>query len=228
MQLTLGPENLQCTFHFEIEEANKRKPKFFDNLGIYFSGGIDSTALLLLILTELRNTNRLGILPVTCYTIIKQDFASRTVVPLLELFKEKFQIDIKHNNNILNHNNDLYNIRPSLCLDLYLEHKTTIFFSGNNKMPPENLVIFKNKLNADYGYEKDKILFYTPFLYMHKPQILDIFYQLDGEEILSSTYSCTMESPIPCRKCYACEERAWGFEMLKKQDPLLAQNRLTE
>lgn len=95
-------------------------------------------------------------------------------------------------------------------------------------MPENEIVKFKNTLKVDYGHRKDRFVYYSPFLFLHKPQILDIFYKLGHEDLLPYTYSCTMQPKIPCGNCYACEERAWGFKYLEKIDPLLTQNRLTE
>lgn len=223
MKLILGPENLSVDFQFSIEDANKKKPRVYNSIGVYLSGGIDSTALLLLILTELNSSGVLGSIPVRCFTIDKHDFAIHTTKPLISILERKFNVALSHHNSIPNYLNP-YNIRPKVFLDMHLQNPNTLFFLGNNKTPSTDLVSFKNSQNIDYGFEVDKIIYYSPFLYMHKPQILDIFYKLDCEDILPYTYSCTVRPHQPCKKCYACEERAWGFEMLKKQDPLLAQN----
>lgn len=221
MILQLGPENLRTDFHFNIEDANQEKPRFYDSLGVYFSGGIDSTALLLLILHELKLS---GVqYSVHCFTVSKHDYATNTTGVVLDVISKKFNVRLHHHNNISNYTH-LYNIQQKTFVDLYARYKNMLFFLGNNKMPPKDIKEFRNTLNVNYGDRKDRILYYSPFLLMHKPQILDIFYQLGCEDVLPFTYSCTVQPHIPCNNCYACEERAWGFEMLKKQDPLLAQN----
>lgn len=224
MILQLGPENLKTDFHFNIEDANQKKPRFYDSLGVYFSGGIDSTALLLLLLSELKMQGVLKRYPVHCFTVVKQDYSVDISTPLLDAISRKFQTKIYHHNSIANYENKLANIHIRTLLSLYVKHKSMLFFVGNNKMPPESIKKFINVLNTDYGNVQDRVFFYSPFLFLHKPQILDIFYKLNCEDILPYTYSCTVQPHVPCNNCYACEERAWGFEMLKKQDPLFAQN----
>lgn len=224
MRLSLGPENLLVDFSFVIEDANRKIPRYYDKLGVYFSGGIDSTALLLLILSELRDTEQLKTYPVTCLTISKKDFATEKSPIVLRAIEEKFNTSLGHINHLSNYRRDPGTVRLHTTFKYFHNHPNTLFFIGNNKMPPEHLVKFENNLEVNYGDEKDKILYYSPFLDLHKPQILDIFYKLGHEDILPYTYSCTVQPHIPCNNCYACEERAWGFEMLKKQDPLLAQN----
>ena len=201
MNLILGPDNLSIEFDFSFEEANIKLQKKYNNIGLYFSGGIDSTALLLVIINELIKTEKI---------------------------KNKFNVDIEHTNHIPNYKNLEYDLATPLLTRLYLENKNTLFFTGINKMPSEDLVKFKNKLNLHYGYFKDRGLYYSPFLYMNKAQILDIFYKFDCSDILEYTYSCTSHPNIPCGDCYSCEERAWGFEMLHKIDPLLPKTHLQQ
>jgi hypothetical protein len=224
MRLILGPENLSTDFSFSIEDANQVRPKTYDSLGVYFSGGIDSTALLLLLLSELKMQGVLERYPVHCFTVIKQDYSVDISTPVLDAISRKFQTKIYHHNRISNYGDKVSNIHIKTLLSLYIKHKNMLFFVGNNKMPPESIKKFNNVLNTDYGEVQDRVVFYSPFLFLHKPQILDIFYKLNCEDILPYTYSCTVQPHIPCNNCYACEERAWGFEMLKKQDPLFAQN----
>lgn len=220
MNLIVGPDKLITEFDFSFEQANKNL-KNYNKIGLYFSGGIDSTALLLVIINELINTSRIGHIPVHCFTIKKKDFATDNSIKVLEKVRSKFNINIEHTNHIPNYKNLEYDIAVPLLKHLYLENLNVLFFTGINKMPSENLVKFKNKLNLHYGVFKDRGLYYSPFLFMNKPQIIDIFYKLNCVDILEYTYSCTSHPSIPCRNCYSCEERAWGFKLLNKVDPLL-------
>ena len=60
MNLILGPNNLSTEFDFNFEEANKKLQKKYNKIGLYFSGGIDSTALLLVIINELIKTEKIN------------------------------------------------------------------------------------------------------------------------------------------------------------------------
>ena len=228
MILTLGNDSLVTEFKFSIEDAIQSNPnKQFDNIGVYLSGGVDSVALLLLILTELQLNTRLYKIPVTCFTIAKRDFSVDITPKIIELCEKKFNTSIVHINNVQKSINQ-ENIEFKTFLNLYTEYKKTLFFLGINRMPENEIVKFKNKLKVDYGRRKDRFVYYSPFLFLHKPQIIDIFYKLGHEDLLPYTYSCTMQPKIPCGNCYGCEERAWGFRFLEKEDPLFTQNRLTE
>ena len=52
--------------------------------------------------------------------------------------------------------------------------------------------------------------------------MLDIFFKLNVEHIINYCHSCVIQEEGQCGKCYSCEERAWGFKMLDKQDPAIS------
>lgn len=223
MKLTLGPSELQTEFIFDILEILKEAGRPIDSIGLYFSGGIDSTALLLLIIAELKNIEKINSIPVHCFSVVKKDYATTITPKILSIIQNRFQVYINHINFIENYDNKKESIHIQTLLRNFVSHRNTFHFVAINRMPSDSLVKFKNKLNVDYGYNKNKVFYYSPFLFLHKPQILDIFYKLNCEDLIPYTYSCTMNEITPCQNCYACEERAWGFTMLNKIDPLLAQ-----
>ena len=227
MILELGPSVLATRFEFNIDQANKGYCRNYDSIGVYLSGGIDSVALLILILYELKSTGRLNKLPVFCYTVDKNDFGVNVTPAIVELLEKKFDTTIIHVNNVKNLSGNSDNVSIKTIFDAFINNKNRLFFLGINRMPSKELVSFKHTLKVDYGHKQDRGIYYSPFLFLHKPQILDIFYKLDCQDIIPYTYSCTMQPNIPCNNCYACEERHWGFKMLDKIDPLFTQNQLT-
>lgn len=223
MKLILGPSELQTEFTFDILGLLQAETRPIESIGLYFSGGVDSTALLILIITELKNIGKINSIPINCYSVVKHDYATTITPKILATIQHKFEVRINHVNFIENYKHSKENIHFKTFLNTYLQYKNTYYFVANNRMPHESLVIFKNKLKVDYGHVKNKVVYYSPFLFLHKPQILDIFYKLNCEDLIPYTYSCTMNETTPCQNCYACEERAWGFKMLNKIDPLLTQ-----
>jgi tRNA(Ile)-lysidine synthase TilS/MesJ len=95
MKLLLGPKNLQTEFEFVIWK--KRGPltqvngsfKPIERIGLYLSGGLDSAALLCLILTELKSLNKLST-PITCFTINKTDCFNQYSIQVLEQIQKHF------------------------------------------------------------------------------------------------------------------------------------------
>jgi 7-cyano-7-deazaguanine synthase in queuosine biosynthesis len=73
-------------------------------------------------------------------------------------------------------------------------------------------------MQTDHGKRINNTYYTSPFLFLHKPQMIDIFYKLAVEDIIPYCHSCVLQEIKKCGVCYSCEERAWGFEMLGKQD----------
>ena len=103
MKLILGPENLQTEFEFTLYK--QVGPMFYNDskllsmkhysVGAYVSGGLDSTIMLCMMLTELRNINRLDI-PVTCFTITKSDGPTFYATQVIKKVEEKFSVKLIH------------------------------------------------------------------------------------------------------------------------------------
>jgi len=194
----------------------------YSNLGVNFSGGIDSLALLCLILTELKRIDRLDTMRITCFTVIKNDGCTYYAGRLLNQVRNKFKCDIEHITNIENPNaNELPSwFDSNVMLPIIKSRKNMVLYSGMNVTPPKSVVTF-NHVSLSYKDEayKRKHRIVTPFYYFYKPQILDILYKLNCDDLLPYTHSCTMMPVGQCNNCYSCEERAWGFRELGKIDP---------
>lgn len=226
MKLQLGPASMSVDFEFTffkkhgkftiIDGQISRTPK---NLGVYLSGGIDSAALLCLMLAE-RNFAGLDT-PVTAFTINKSDGPTYHAVNVLDKIKEHFNIEIEHINDIPN---DLEadkkgNIGPNCMEYIYGLKPHMLLYMGINRMAPDDIRPFKEKLNINYGFSPVAKYYRVPFLFLHKPQILDILYKLNCEDIIPFTHSCTVLKDGMCGECYSCKEREWGFTALGKVDP---------
>ena len=109
MKYLLGPSNLQTEFEFEIFKKfgkltivdNIIFPKI-DKIGLFLSGGLDSAALLCLILTELKNINKLNELPVVCFTVAKENIPTHYATDVLNYAQNKFNVSLTHINDIPN------------------------------------------------------------------------------------------------------------------------------
>ena len=92
MKTTIGPKHLECEFIFTIPEV--------DNIGLFMSGGLDSSAMLTLILKELAETNRLNTVSLTAFTLEKPTGEPMYATRILKKFEDHFQVNILHVNNI--------------------------------------------------------------------------------------------------------------------------------
>ena len=227
MKLTLGPPDLQKDFEFEIFKKSgpyttvEGRLGLINKVGVYVSGGIDSMALLCMVLTELRDTGRLESTPVICFTIAKSDGPTYYVPRLLQKVEEHFNVKLTHVNDIPNDPEpDKTGDMGADAINVVRKYAPNmVTYMGINRMAPDDIRPFKQRLRIDYGYSTTSKNFSAPLLFLHKPHILDIIYQLGCGDLLPYTHSCTVLPDGACGECYSCAERKWGFDALGKIDP---------
>jgi hypothetical protein len=232
MKYTLGPVDLQTEFEFQLFKKvgklmfvdNVMFPKI-DKIGLFLSGGLDSAILLCLILTELKNIDKLKEIPVVCFTVKKENIPTYHATNVLSYAQHKFNVSITHVNDISNDiEADKLGVLSKDAIQFVKNYSSNmIVYLGQNKMAPDNIRPFSQRLNADYGDNKASGKFISPFLFLHKPQIIDLTYQLGCEEIIQLTQTCSARSVGACGKCCSCEERKWGFNALGKTDPSIGE-----
>jgi len=213
MKLTLGPLSLATEFNFTI-------PELVNEVAVYLSGGLDSAALLCLILTELRNTQRLETVSVKCLTVIKNDGSMDHADNVVRAVSKLFKKEITHINHVTNDATSIANGRVGRKSIQSIwntpRNNSVLYYMAINRMAPDSIRPFKQTLKIVYN---NSPYYRSPFINLHKPQILDIFYKLSCEEIISTTHSCTVIPTSICGECYSCQERKWGFSSLVKIDP---------
>ena len=212
MILTLGPDNLSTTLDFTVD---------YPKVGVYMSGGLDSTALLCLIISELLLVNKLYDTPIICFTVDKNDNSASNAALVIDKVKEHFNCEITHVKNVENDKDaKIKGYLGYIAMQAVKNYSTNMkIYMGINRMAPPELKTFKHPLKIDYGTSITTTMYTAPFLFLHKPHIIDILYKLGCEDIIPYTRSCTQVDVGTCGECYACEERIWGFEMLGKTDP---------
>lgn len=194
------------------------------HIGIFLSGGLDSAALLCLIVSELQQIKKIDDFKIYCFTVDKGEGQVSYAINVINEVKRLLSVDIEH---IIVPNEGFTNRPGRIGLDTYkhiAEYTDQIvFYQGINDVPPVDVVTFNSSFE---GYNVTKVSFLQnktllfPFLNLHKPQIIDIMYKLGCESVIQYTQTCTERSVGRCGTCYWCEERAWGFKMLGKIDPL--------
>ena len=228
MDLTLGPAHLKTPFTFSIFNQIGKfstvagRIGHVSRIGVCLSGGPDSLAVLSLVLTELQEKGKLGSIPVTCFTVIKNDGCTYYADRLLRAVERKYKCKIEHVTNI---DNPLANVFPSafdsdVMTGITRSYQNMILYVGINLPPGDDIVTFQNSSEAALDptfAATNKIE--APLLHLHKPQILDLIYQLGNSDLIPYTHSCVMQPVGQCNTCFSCEERAWGFRALNKEDP---------
>ena len=194
-------------FNFIIPNVKK--------IGIFMSGGIDSATLLSAIITEIGNRD----IPICAYTTFKhtreQDYTPR----ILKLINSHFNSNVQHVNNLPNAKEFLDRgiADPQNMLNVYNEHNGNILiYTANNNQALETVGKFRYDLGMKYTAQPNIC---SPFLDMKKPQIIDIMYKLKVDFLLPYTHTCAKIPVGNCNNCYSCEERAWAFSVLGKNNP---------
>lgn len=208
MILDIGPENLITRFEFNIPDVEK--------VGIFFSGGLDSLALLSLIIIELKSKK--SNIPCIAFTVEKPTMEPIYADRLLKLVINHFKFNIDHINYIPNQEpyTSLGRIYPFFSFSIYQQYNQKILlYSASNNMPPEDIKKFNGGLGFIY---KEQEYIKMPFINLYKPQIIDILYKLDIDYLIPYTHSCAKIPVGRCNQCYSCEERKWGFDALKLDD----------
>jgi 7-cyano-7-deazaguanine synthase in queuosine biosynthesis len=179
------------------------------------SGGLDSMALLCVMLTELRNTNDTR--TITAFTACKEDLSVSYAARNLQVIEQEFGVSITHINEIANNAMNIGMIGNSASMYVGQNYPTMTVYQGANNPPHPSFLTLHRATRYNTVLYNDKT-FNSPFLFMHKPQILDIFYKLQLQHLIPYTHSCNVCDTETCGKCNSCVERAWGFSLLGKLD----------
>lgn len=205
MKFILGPKKYQTEFNFTIPESSK--------IGIFASGGLDSGILLCLIIEELIQTNRIHLVEIHTYTVLKFDGAMAYAERLFEWIQNFYKITLHIHNNIDNNDMALGRVSKYTIEKIMSENPNTVFYLGMNYQADPSIKTFKHNLRVK-GPTSDLEFLKFPFLYMIKPNMVDLYFKLGVQDLIPLTHSCTSSMTDFCNDCYSCEERAWAFEEL--------------
>ncbi len=119
-------------------------------------------------------------------------------------------------------------------LQLFLDNKICFEFNGNTRNPPEN---YRSKFPEDQKrqFSRDNrtsiyngIFSASPHAMNDKRGVVNLYQQFNLTDTLAPlTLSCDMNLdelkernlPVPCKSCWWCHERQWGFDSNGITDP---------
>jgi 7-cyano-7-deazaguanine synthase in queuosine biosynthesis len=175
------------------------------NIGVLFSGGMDSTLLLYLILDEL-NTREIDAI-VKCYIMQPSPLMYARCTYILELFEAKFSRKI--------YKQKIQKMWLREAVKTILEFDGGIVFSGCNKVL-DNLnptVYIKGDTPPIRGNAYSE-LHYRPFIELDKAEIAYLYHEKNILDLIGLTYSCGSNFEAPCGGCYFCLERIWALSLI--------------
>jgi hypothetical protein len=177
--------------------------------GILLSGGIDSAILLYLLI---KDTPKIAL---KIFTIPKKDGAALYADPVINHFNSKFGLELP-NTILVGDPNAHHRMQSTTAVvDIFNKHPVDYLFIGINKNPP-GLDRSPYAPRRNKKSDNPKIIF--PFVDMHKDQMLQIMFDEGQDDLVNITHTCTEQSYGRCNKCWQCQERAWAFTQLGKED----------
>lgn len=209
--------------------------KNWKTLGIQVSGGLDSALLLYLTaLTFKKHNLEINIQPITIDLIVKID-SRPNVINIINKVRELTDYKFINESLFFKLPEDISRIRRAnisffkkVLDELHFSKVIDFEFNGNTKNPPEN--VRKNFINDDYyrHHNRDnRTTIYngttsaSPHALMNKKDIVNLYRHFNIlDQLAPLTVSCNenietiidQKLSVPCKKCWWCNERAWGFE----------------
>lgn len=184
-------------------------PEDCKKVHVLFSGGVDSTILLYLLLLEKQNRPELDI---QCYGLemFTNSEKFNRCKRILAVLEEKFNVKLTFTN---------FNRRFILreFVKLLLSVNEGYVFSGCNKvldfLNPKNYIPGDTPPVRGNPFNEYHI---RPFIDMDKKQIISYYVKYDVLDLFDMTYSCGFNFETPCNDCYFCLERMWGLQVVQE------------
>ena len=203
MQIICGPEHDRRLLTFDLPPYQK--------IGVFVSGGVDSTLLYYL----------------ACAENIKQH-SNHKIVPIIIHRREGSRM---HARPVVDAVNQLFDLKTAplrlgnttLPEPAQVKHAVVQAFTLPPYFEAVYVGVITNRPEHMIGFDKIEIeqheRVFMPFTNLEKSHIIDIYYQLKIEHLLSLTFSCDQSELTPCGSCNGCRERQWGFDQIHQMDP---------
>lgn len=201
--------NLKCGPSFDEREITLEFPSIVKSIGIFHSGGMDSTILLHLVTKYFPEYQ--PIVFTVNKTVGDNEVNSNRVLEQMGLTQlKRVIIDISPN---LHHSR----ILPVIISDTIVSGMIDFVFTAGNAVPSEGTIqsVFNSPVRIPKNPNPVKIC--IPFLNVYKYHILDLYYRENVQHLIPFTHSCTELTTGYCDKCWFCGERKWAFEKLNKE-----------
>ena len=198
--LILRPDN-------KILDLDKEFPSRFKTVGLAMSGGVESAALLLLLIERYGKEN------VHVFSGIihgRRSWEARNAEKLCKMIGvsnfHAIDKDFRFMGNEDNGKLRLTGLSLVPSIEGWFNGANKLLFAPTNVTTQEQLDVI-NKRNV-----------FIPFIQLLKHHTIDILYQLGREDVLYETFSCTERSDRHCGVCYCCHERVRGFATIGEKD----------
>lgn len=200
---------IECGPIHDIRTLDIELPTDYSRIGVMVSGGIDSTILYYLVLSLAKNTDYYT----RSFCVKRKEgsvyHAKPSVGEVGRLFNRPTDFPTYVGDNTLPELNQV----ESGIRDAYKYARIEVMYVGVIANRDEHLIGYDKTIVT----ETDHLRF--PFQHLEKSHVVDLYYKLGLEYLLTYTHSCDHNEHEHCWNCNGCNERIWAFEQLNKKDP---------
>lgn len=176
------------------------------------SGGTDSALLLALLLENNCVPSELVVLKTGNFQDSEID-TNPAVDNVIAYLLSHYGVDIPI--KTLDRVGDDHSITPDIE---YLATQYDYVFSGCTALPEEEVVLKGLRPERPIkttGMNKVK-QYMIPFRNLDKRAVIHMYKELKLDELYALTWTCTTTASTACGECFACQERAWAEDQVKK------------
>jgi hypothetical protein len=178
-----------------------------DRVAVMVSGGFDS-AVLLYSLCLIKSSHKLGV-NISTFTVPLHNDSERYSRMVTAWVGNKFNLDLT----------------PTICGDPDLAHNQVVKSGIAHAVSIcPNIIIAETTnpshlTNLSSAPARTRALkIFQPFINWTKKETVKLSIDLDLDNLVSLTHSCT-EKTVRCNQCWQCQERAWGYAENAYPDP---------
>jgi hypothetical protein len=197
---------------FEILDVIKNVTEFIDttdNMGLFCSGGFDSTTLLYVVFKHIHDVK--SDKKINIYTVPRSDDSVTHAKRIVSIISKIFQ-NVRYTHKILSSNDVPHNI---------IVYKGMVEVSKNTN----DWIVISDTKNPEClpngpGRKKSSLpMQYHPLLSYYKTMTLQLADHYGVLSLISEiSHTCTESKTLRCSKCWQCQERNWAFKQLNIED----------
>ena len=181
-------------------------------IGVFVSGGIDSTILYYLVLKKCLENNNTQIFPIV---IMRKEGSRHFAKPVIAKINQLLNVNttiLRLGDTTLPESQQVTSaVKQAFVLPPYMNF---VYVGVINNLP-EHLIGFEKIVLPDH----QPLQF--PFKDLYKYEVIDLYYKFGVDSLLQYTHSCDISEIKPCGTCNGCRERQWGFLKIGRIDPCI-------
>ena len=177
--------------------------------GFFISGGFDSAVLLYICCLIRQQENLPSHFEIV--TVPRHDDSRLHSARIVEWMNNKFNIDLT--TSIVG-NPDLHHSKQVWSGTTVVWNKLDYLLYGDTINPP---TLPNGPVRALENFWPNKVI--RPFIRACKDNVVQLAIELELNELMKISHTCTESKTLRCNICWQCRERAWAFEVNNYKDP---------